>query len=87
MKKPLLTLPFFVLLLMCGCTPASEDIARKADANTSANQDIIPLAETTQCTPDLLDAATERCIRNYGPAIKRYAGRYGFVWRLVLAVM
>jgi membrane-bound lytic murein transglycosylase F len=87
MKRPLLTLPFFAVLLMCGCTPASEDIARKADANNPGRKDIIPLAETNPGTPDLLDAATERCIRNYGPAIKRYAGRYGFDWRLVLAVM
>ena len=34
-----------------------------------------------------LDPSTERCIRSYGPAIKRYAGRYGFDWRLVLAIM
>jgi membrane-bound lytic murein transglycosylase MltF len=35
----------------------------------------------------LRDPSTERCIRSYGPAIKRYAGRYGFDWRLVLAIM
>jgi membrane-bound lytic murein transglycosylase MltF len=34
-----------------------------------------------------LDHSTERCIRNYGPAIKRYARRYGVDWRLVLAIM
>ena len=33
------------------------------------------------------DASTEQCIRSYGPAIKRYAVRYGFDWRLVLAIM
>jgi membrane-bound lytic murein transglycosylase F len=87
MKKSLLTSLFFVVALLCGCTPSSEDIAGRADANTSGGEEISPLVESTQDTPELLDAATERCIRNYGPTIKRYSGRYGFDWRLVLAIM
>jgi membrane-bound lytic murein transglycosylase MltF len=38
-------------------------------------------------TSGLLDPSTEQCIREYGPAIKRYAGRYDLDWRLVLAIM
>jgi membrane-bound lytic murein transglycosylase F len=87
MRKPALTLLLFLLTLTCGCTPSSEDIARKADANSLSKEEIGPVAGSVQNAPELLDAATERCIRNYGPAIKRYAGRYGFDWRLVLAIM
>jgi membrane-bound lytic murein transglycosylase F len=87
MKKPLLTSLFFVAALMCGCTPSSEDIAGKAGADAAGKEEIVPAGGSTQDIPELLDAATERCIRNYGPAIKRYAGRYGFDWRLVLAIM
>ncbi|HEX7571726.1 MAG TPA: transglycosylase SLT domain-containing protein [Bacteroidota bacterium] len=87
MKKPLLTSAFFVVTLMCGCTPSSEDIARRADANTTGREEISSLVGSTQDSPELLDASTERCIRNYGPTIKRYSGRYGFDWRLVLAIM
>jgi membrane-bound lytic murein transglycosylase F len=87
MKKPALTSIFFVLPLMYGCTPSSEDIARKADAYATSKEEIGSVAGGTQDTPELLDAATGRCIRNYGPTIKRYAGRYGFDWRLVLAIM
>lgn len=87
MKKPVLTLLFFVLALMCGCTPSSEDIGRKADAETRSKEEIDSVVGTAHDSPELLDAATERCIRNYGPTIKRYSGRYGFDWRLVLAIM
>jgi membrane-bound lytic murein transglycosylase MltF len=33
------------------------------------------------------DSATNRCIRRYGPSIKKYALQYGFDWRLILAIM
>jgi membrane-bound lytic murein transglycosylase MltF len=86
-KKPLLTSLFFILPLICGCTPSSEDIAGKADANTTRQEQIGPALGSTREAPELLDASTERCIRNYGATIKRYAGRYGLDWRLVLAIM
>src|SRR5271157_4565799 len=87
MKKPVLTFVFFVLASLYGCTPSSEDIAGKADPRTSGREEIDTLAVVSAETPDLLDASTERCIRSYGPAIKRYSERYGFDWRLVLAIM
>jgi soluble lytic murein transglycosylase-like protein len=43
--------------------------------------------ETYQGWSAYRDPSTEQCIRSYGPAIKRYAGEYGFDWRLVLAIM
>jgi membrane-bound lytic murein transglycosylase MltF len=43
--------------------------------------------ESNQGYDEFQDPSTERCIRSYGPAIKRYAVRYGFDWRLVLAIM
>jgi membrane-bound lytic murein transglycosylase F len=87
MKNPVLMTLFFALLLMCGCTPSSEDIAQKADASPLGKEEIGSAFATGQEDTDLLDAATERCIRNYGPTIKRYSERYGFDWRLVLAIM
>jgi membrane-bound lytic murein transglycosylase F len=87
MRKPVLTSLFSVIALVCGCTPSSEDIARKADPSTLRNEEIGSVVGSTQDDTELLDPATERCIRSYGPAIKRYAERYGFDWRLVLAIM
>jgi len=87
MRKASYALPFFALVLICGCTPSSEDIARKDDAFTRNKEDVGSVVGMTQESPELLDVATERCIRKYGPTIKRYADRYGFDWRLVLAIM
>jgi membrane-bound lytic murein transglycosylase F len=87
MNKPILTLIFFVAVMMYGCTPFSEDIERKADSGTLKKEEIGSVVGRAQADTELLDAATERCIRRYGPTIKRYAQRYGFDWRLVLAIM
>ena len=43
--------------------------------------------ENIQGYPGFHDPSTERCIRSYGTSIRRYAGQYGFDWRLVLAIM
>jgi membrane-bound lytic murein transglycosylase MltF len=87
MKIQILTSLFFVLALLCGCTPSSEDIARRPDASRLNKEEIGSAVDSAQSDSDPLDRATERCIRTYGPTIKRYAGRYGFDWRLVLAIM
>ena len=87
MKKLTLTFLSLVLAFLCGCTPSSEDIARRADANTLSKEEIGSVVGRSRETPEFLDAGTERCIRSYGPTIKRYAGRYGFDWRFVLAIM
>jgi len=87
MKKPVLTLLLIVFAGIYGCTPSSEDIAGKADSRTSGSDSSDTLTVASGEASDLLDAATERCIRTYGPAIKRYSERYGFDWRLVLAIM
>ena len=72
---------------MYGCTPSSEDIAGKGDPRTYGREEIDTLAVASGESPELLDVATERFIRTYGPTIKRYSERYGFDWRLVLAIM
>jgi len=87
MKKPALAMLLFMLLLVCGCTPSSEDVAGKTDAYAVNKEEIGSVVGNFQESSDLLDAATERCIQKYGPTIKRYSERYGFDWRLVLAIM
>ena len=66
MKKPLLTSLFFILPLICGCTPSSEDIAGKADANTTRQEQIGPALGSTREAPELLDASNGR-----GNAVKK----------------
>jgi len=87
MKKPILTSLFFALVMVAGCTPLGENIARKAD--TAGIEEEAPQAASPGDveTSSLVDPSTERIILRYGPTIKRYAERYGFDWRLVLAIM
>ena len=85
MARPI-QLGVMLLLLLSGCTPLSEDIARRDELPASreeVKQPAIPESGSRQN----LDASTQRTIKRYGPTIRRYADMYGFDWRLVLAVM
>jgi membrane-bound lytic murein transglycosylase F len=76
----------FLVVLLVGCTPSGENIARKAgdDQGTAG----VPNAFVgVEGAAPLLDASTQKIIRAQGPTIKRYAERYGFDWRLILAIM
>lgn len=78
-----------------GVTGAKMDLATampryvtelvKPETHNNDKRGSVP--ESNQDSSGSLDRSTARCIRNYGPAIKRYAGRYGFDWRLVLAII
>ncbi|HUI66001.1 MAG TPA: transglycosylase SLT domain-containing protein [Bacteroidota bacterium] len=85
MNRPILTFLFFVLTVFAGCTPSGENIARRADLDAEGKQVTAPGSAMETAT--VLEPATGRFLQSYGPAIKRYAERYGFDWRLVLAVM
>ncbi len=78
------------LVLAAGCTPLGEGVVRKTDKQTdtpsfagatSANQGV----EEAPAPP--LDPSTRGIIRSYGPIIRQYSKRYGFDWRLILAMM
>jgi soluble lytic murein transglycosylase-like protein len=76
-----------VVTMFCGCTPFGDDVLRKGttaalpeDGNGVAQTEPGP-AET------LVDPTTKKILRTYGPAIRLYAARYGFDWRLILATM
>ncbi|HXX64483.1 MAG TPA: transglycosylase SLT domain-containing protein [Bacteroidota bacterium] len=85
MNRPILTFLFFVLTIFAGCTPSGENTARRADSDAEGKQVVAPGSAMETAT--VIEPATGRFIQSYGPAIKRYAERYGFDWRLVLAVM
>lgn len=81
--------------LLSACTPSSESVVRRAivvDGNellASENSD----TRLDDANSDIagrvpkLDWATRDIIRSYGPVIKKYSVRYGFDWRLTLAIM
>ena len=85
-RIPLVVL--FALALFSGCTPLGENIARRAPSGSAGD-----IARRTGPAGELrpamvpLDAGTRQTLQEYGPAIKECAARYGFDWRLILAVI
>jgi membrane-bound lytic murein transglycosylase F len=81
-------------LSLSGCTPFSENVVKKSnEADVEQAVSGIPpesaVAYTNQPRENVpkLDWATRDIIRSYGGIIKRYSTRYGFDWRLTLAIM
>jgi membrane-bound lytic murein transglycosylase MltF len=77
-------------VVLAGCTPFSENLARKPtdDPTTQDGRGDVSSAQTTEAVPAMtLDSTTRGIVKKYGPTIQRYADRYGFDWRLILAVM
>jgi membrane-bound lytic murein transglycosylase F len=79
-----------VLVLVSGCTPFGEGILRKIDTPRSEAPVIEGhevLQQETITQEKSLDLLTRATIRDYGPMIKTYSRRYGFDWRLILALI
>ncbi len=87
MKHFPLTLALLALLAS-GCTPISEGIVRKVDSSAAspARMEGDEYVSEQQPAP-VLDAATNLFIERYGATIKACSRKYGFDWRLVLAIM
>jgi membrane-bound lytic murein transglycosylase F len=77
----------FLLILVAGCSPVSENLVKKAQIPRSlvaANSSNSPMDQGVRAElpePDRL------IIKSYGRVVKRYSEEYGMDWRLVLAVM
>ncbi len=101
MKKHSYILLAFIVPILNGCTPFSESVVKRADVadgNEGVTQVASPRYRWSMEAPSLhgiqlsantpkLDWATRGIIRSYGSTIKKYSERYGFDWRLTLAVM
>ncbi len=89
MRKFLTFLPILALFVLEGCTPFSEGVARKAENPSIVDSAGFASADQgVEAYPDApLDPPTRMIIRTYGSTIRRYAERYGFDWRLILAIM
>lgn len=78
------------IVVFGGCSPMTENIARKAAFSPSQEQ--LAAQDSTRVAPlqddgSAMDPRTQEVIQEYGPIIKHYADRYGFDWRLILAVI
>ena len=82
---------FFGLLLIAsvlvGCTPLGENVVRKEKSNSEDEGIALAGARHDLNIEPMIDPSTRRIIRSYGSTVRKYAKRYGFDWRLILAVM
>lgn len=85
-----------ILLLfaaLAGCTPSTESVVKRAgvaDESSNTFSGISGIDATdfkSRFRTPTLDWATRSIIKSYGPTIKQYSERYGFDWRLTLAIM
>ncbi len=73
-----------------GCTPFSENGVRKtrlAQSEDLSLERTAPRSSEASVNEVVVDPATRTIIRSYGSTIKGYADKYGFDWRLVVAIM
>ena len=88
--KAITTTILLLPLILVGCTPTGESALReiKTEAHGAFTANSQSAATSPQALqPARLDPATRMTIQEYGHVIKANAERYGFDWRLVLAVM
>ena len=90
MAKPILTAFLVVLGGIWGCTPPAENLLKKnSDGLESSAMSSSPvevrMSMEGQVPP--VDPHTRIILESYGTTIKTYARKYGFDWRLILAVM
>ncbi len=78
------------LAFFLGCTPPGDDIVKKS-SNSPNFEGISTQADSASdidADPvDFLDPGAKAIVHSYGSTIREYSSRYGFDWRLILAVM
>jgi len=89
MRKSGLTILLVMGLSLVGCTPLGESVVRKVKfaAEDQLPPKAILVVKRSSSYPEALDPAARSIIQSYGSTIKSYSYRYGFDWRLVLAIM
>ncbi|MEO8168816.1 MAG: transglycosylase SLT domain-containing protein, partial [bacterium] len=88
MNKPLHFVCVFVVLIGINCTPATENVVKRSEDTGAGNEAIASEEGAAKIVKlPVLDRATRQIIRSYGSTIRKYSEKYGFDWRLSLAVM
>jgi membrane-bound lytic murein transglycosylase MltF len=78
----------FVLGAFLGCTPPAENLLKKGSADLRSENTSASLADLrNEQRLSSLDAQSRIIMESYGATIKMYAKKYGFDWRLILALM
>jgi membrane-bound lytic murein transglycosylase F len=78
------------LATIIGCTPMDEAVVRKTGTGRGMEEPakLASVQGRSEAHPVvILDPMMQLFIREHGPAMRRYAERYGFDWRLILAMV
>jgi membrane-bound lytic murein transglycosylase MltF len=82
----------FLLIIgaLLGCTPPAENLLKKGSAGLGSdnlNASFADLRREPATDLSRLDTQSRIIMESYGSTIKSYARKYGFDWRLILALM
>lgn len=85
-KTTLLLAVFFFVL--SGCTPVDESVVKRADVAGAEVPKLVAALTVAEASPGLeLDPSLRSFIKDHGTTVKMQAARYGFDWRLILAMV
>lgn len=89
MNKSLYFFSIVLVLISFNCTPATENVVKRSENLGATEEATVESARKAVKIAKLpvLDKATRQIIRSYGSTIRKYSEKYGFDWRLTLAVM
>lgn len=88
MNKPLYFFCVILVLVSFNCTPATENVVKRSEDIGITEEAMVESARNVKIVKlPVLDRGTRQMIRSYGSTIRKYSAKYGFDWRLTLAVM
>lgn len=90
MVSPVKMAFLIILGAFLGCTPPVDDLLKKGSSDLSSGGHAASSVDRGwdgSAGLPRLDSQTRMILESYGSTIRTYAGKYGFDWRLVLAVM
>jgi membrane-bound lytic murein transglycosylase F len=77
-----------LFMLVSGCTPVDQSVVKRADVTGGDLPKLVSTEKGSDTSPELeVDPALQSFIRDHGSTVKRQAARYGFDWRLILAMV
>ncbi len=81
-----LSLVLATAFILAGCTPVDESVVKRGDL--TAGEAAERVSEAPEGDPALeLDPALKAFIKDHGATVKKQASKYGFDWRLILAMV
>ena len=80
----------YILLVtfISGCAPFTENALKKAEFASGHSMTSLPEVEAVAASKvPIVDAATRKIMKSHGATIRKYSEKYGFDWRLTLAII